>query len=817
MKFLHGGKMFEIKRCFAAFLLMLVVGIVFAQAEGDYQTRIAASGNWTSATVWQKYSGGIWSDVGTYPSSSDGAINIRTDAALIYNVAVAGGIDQLVVNGSLTIPAGISFITVDGVGAEATVNGTFIQKGTVPVMAGTGVLNSGSTYVHNTTSSATNAHNFFATRAADSTWIYRGSNILVPSIVLAGRSYGNLSFESSAGSWTFSWTGTGVTTVNGNFTLGANVTINHSNTGINVIKGNYTMNGTITYGAGTQNFSFQGVSKTIGGSGTVAFETARIAAGASYTLAAHVGVVSGFTFTIAGTLGCGGFTFTGAGNFTVSAGATFKICHPNGINGNVLVTGTKTYSSTANYEFYGSADQITGSGFPGSVNNLIINTDYTVTLSNSLLISGTLQFIKGSLALGNYSLLGSGNVTGTPKIVFNGTGSANGVGNNITAIITTINPGTLPAIVNTLEVQTGAGNYFFLPNDVATTAIIFSSGGMLLNHSVLTLTGKDIDFHAPDNTTFVTALNVSKTDSPAEANGGNQSISRLWNIDGLSSAPVEITLYWPTPDADTGIVFTDDKGTLWKYNAGSWNNEGEVDIITNEDIRDVSFTADLSAKDSNGDWTISGDGQTLPVELSSFTANLTVDLCVEIAWVAQSEANHSGYNILRAENQNLSEAIKINPILIDNGTQVGSLVSYNYIDQEAYSNMIYYYWLESVALNGSSEFFGPLGVTIGDPNLDPLPPAIPMATKLMNAFPNPFNPNTNIRYSLKTSGKVNISIYNVKGQLIKTFTNEHLSPGFYQVSWDGRDLTGKPMPSGIYLYQMRSFKYNEIKKMILAK
>lgn len=806
-----------LKSCFIAFLMMMVAGVVFAQAEGDYQTRNAASGNWTSTTVWQKYSGGSWSDVGTYPSSGDGVINIRADASLIYNVAVVGGIDQLVVNGTLTVAAGISFTTVDGAGTELTVNGTFIHKGTVPVMAGNGVLNSGSTYVHNTTSSATNAHNFFATRAADSTWIYRGSNILTPSIALSGRSYGNLSFESSAGAWSFSWTGTGVTTVNGNFTLGANVTINHSNTGINVIKGNYVINGSITYGTGTQNFSFQGINKTIGGSGTVAFETARTAAGASYTLVAHVGILGGFTFTIAGTLGCGGFTFTGAGNFTVSAGATFKICHPNGINGNVLVTGTKTYSSTANYEFYGGADQITGNGFPGSVNNLIINTDFTVTLSNSLLISGTLQFIKGSLALGNYSLLGSGNVTGTPRIVYNGTGSINGVGNSITATITTINPGTLPAIVNTLDVQTGAGNYFYLPNDVTTTTLTFTSGGLILNHNVLTLAGKDIDFHAPDNTTFITALSVSRTDSPAEANGGNQSISRLWNVDGLSSDPVEITLYWPTPDADAGIVFSDDKGTLWKYTAGNWSYEGVVDIITNEGTRDVSFTADLSAKDSNGDWTISGDGQTLPVELSSFMANINADLCVEIAWVSQSELNHSGYNVMRAETTNLSEAIRINPVLIDSGIQLGSQINYSFTDREAYSNMIYYYWLESVALDGSSEFFGPLAVTIGDPNLDPLPPAIPLATKLMNAFPNPFNPNTNIRYSLKENGKVKISIYNVKGQLIKTFTNEHSNPGFYQVSWDGHDMQGKPMPSGIYLYQMKSANYIEIKKMILAK
>jgi hypothetical protein len=251
------------------------------------------------------------------------------------------------------------------------------------------------------------------------------------------------------------------------------------------MKGNYTINGAISFGAGTQNISFQGINKSIGGSGIVAFETASIAVGASYSLSAPVNVLSGFTFTVNGTLGCGGYTFNGAGGFTVSGGATFKICSPNGINGNVLVTGTKTYSTSANYEFYGAANQITGTGFPIQVNNLTINTDYTVTLSNTLVVSGTLHFTKGYLALGNYSLLGSGNVTGAPEIIYDGTGSAIAVGSNIDAIIRTQTPSILPATVNSLVVETGIGNNFLLPNDVSASSLVFTSGGIILNHNVL--------------------------------------------------------------------------------------------------------------------------------------------------------------------------------------------------------------------------------------------------------------------------------------------------------------------------------------------
>jgi hypothetical protein len=216
-------------------------------------------------------------------------------------------------------------------------------------------------------------------------------------------------------------------------------------------------------------------------------------------------------------------------------------------------------------------------------------------------------------------------------------------------------------------------------------------------------------------------------------------------------------------------------------------------------------------------WTFGTGEHTLPVELSSFTAIITSDLTVKIAWVAQSETNHSGYNVLRSEANALDCAITINPILIDQGENLGTQISYAYTDVETYSNMVYYYWLESVSLDGVSDFYGPLTVTIGDPTLDPLPPVTPMVTQLLHAFPNPFNPNTNIRYSLKEAGKVNIDIYNVKGQIVRSFDANYNSPGYYQVSWDGKDMNGRTASSGIYMYRMVCGSYSSSKKMILAK
>jgi len=250
---------------------------------------------------------------------------------------------------------------------------------------------------------------------------------------------------------------------------------------------------------------------------------------------------------------------------------------------------------------------------------------------------------------------------------------------------------------------------------------------------------------------------------------------------------------------------------LWGayYHQGVWNSVANINGTITLQIpiaKNVQVPIVLGEQDP-----------TLPVELSSFTAVLTSDMYVLIKWIAESETNHSGYNILRAEKKDLSTAQRINAQIIDEGVETGTQTSYSYTDFEAYTNMVYYYWLESVSLDGISSYYGPSIVTIGDPNQEPRPPEVSMVTKLLNAYPNPFNPNTNIRYSLKDAGKVRIDIYNMKGQVIQTLTAEHNIPGFYQLAWNGCDANGKPVASGIYMYRMTSGNYSSVKKMVLAK
>lgn len=84
-------------------------------------------------------------------------------------------------------------------------------------------------------------------------------------------------------------------------------------------------------------------------------------------------------------------------------------------------------------------------------------------------------------------------------------------------------------------------------------------------------------------------------------------------------------------------------------------------------------------------------------------------------------------------------------------------------------------------------------------------------------YPNPFNPSTTIAYRLPIRAEVNISIFNVLGQKVRTLIHNTESAGPHTVVWDGADDTGDPQPSGIYFYRAHLGDQTASRKMLLLK
>ncbi len=93
----------------------------------------------------------------------------------------------------------------------------------------------------------------------------------------------------------------------------------------------------------------------------------------------------------------------------------------------------------------------------------------------------------------------------------------------------------------------------------------------------------------------------------------------------------------------------------------------------------------------------------------------------------------------------------------------------------------------------------------------------PALSALYPNFPNPFNPETTIRFSLGKTSRVKLSIYNTKGQLVKTLANDILTPGQHQKTWNGRDESGQAVASGVYFYRLDADNYRRTMKMVLMK
>ena len=250
---------------------------------------------------------------------------------------------------------------------------------------------------------------------------------------------------------------------------------------------------------------------------------------------------------------------------------------------------------------------------------------------------------------------------------------------------------------------------------------------------------------------------------------------------------------------------------------------GSIQAYLEDNSSLTFFEGEISSTITNAPLS-SGDA-TLPVTLSSFTAqylNDTPTLC----WTTQSETSNAGWNIYRGETSEAlsnEEAYLLNLSLglIPGAGSTSEPTDYSFEDFfPVYQGNTYFYWLESVDYSGESEIYGPISLTIPENGWEnPNSPEIPKPYGLHQNYPNPFNPSTEISFMMKESCFAELSIYNVKGEKIKTiFTNESIPRDELKIyNWNGKDESSKEVSTGVYYYKLRTTKGNFVRKMILMK
>jgi len=242
------------------------------------------------------------------------------------------------------------------------------------------------------------------------------------------------------------------------------------------------------------------------------------------------------------------------------------------------------------------------------------------------------------------------------------------------------------------------------------------------------------------------------------------------------------------------------------YRDGNWhgveNNDGRIEfqlpaLRTGLPLPIVLGNSDLS----------------LSVELSSFCASLNARHQALLSWVSETETELLGYYLLRNSNNDLAIAEQISELILATNTSLQQI--YLYTDKELCSAGTYYYWLQACNMNGSVSFYGPIYLVYELPESGGV--AVPLITGLQALYPNPFNPDLFINYSLAEADEIELKIYNARGQLLRTLDKGSKNPGEYRLVWDGCDERGQSQSSGVYFIRLQTRKKLFIDKAVLLK
>jgi len=143
---------------------------------------------------------------------------------------------------------------------------------------------------------------------------------------------------------------------------------------------------------------------------------------------------------------------------------------------------------------------------------------------------------------------------------------------------------------------------------------------------------------------------------------------------------------------------------------------------------------------------------------------------------------------------------------------------YQFTDKKAEAGKTYFYYLEDIDIAGVKNQNKIIRVVVPVK----LAQTIPQEFRLLQNFPNPFNPETWIPYNLAKDAPVTIHIYNIQGQLVRRLDLGKQAAGRYitkdsSAYWDGKDDNGEKVASGVYWYRLRAGEFDATCRMVILK
>jgi len=171
-----------------------------------------------------------------------------------------------------------------------------------------------------------------------------------------------------------------------------------------------------------------------------------------------------------------------------------------------------------------------------------------------------------------------------------------------------------------------------------------------------------------------------------------------------------------------------------------------------------------------------------------------------LAWSLAAPADIDGFHVLRATAADGDyERLTVAPVV------AGAGASFEFRDTGVIAGQDYFYRLEEVRAAAPGAQHGPFALRFETCNA------------LDQNFPNAFNPQTTIRFSIAREARTRLTIYDVAGRRVRTLIDGVLKPDVYRVQWDGAGDHGGPAASGVYLYKLETDGFSDARKMMLVR
>ena len=440
-----------------------------------------------------------------------------------------------------------------------------------------------------------------------------------------------------------------------------------------------------------------------------------------------------------------------------------------------------------------TAENWSSGSTPSSTDNIGI---YSYTGGNDVAISGT-PTVKNLIVSSTTTLTVSSGFTVTGNLILNSNLDPNG------------NTVSLSSAGTLIE---GSGVFYGTSGTITTTRTLDGSTTQI-NENVAGL-GATITTSANMGSTTITRGHTVQTKN------SNNSIKRYYDITPTTNTGLNATLVFNyatselngLTEANLKLFKSTDSGASWTLAGGT--------------VSTASNTVTLSSIGSFSRWTLADNTSPLPVELTSFTAKVVAGI-VTLNWKTATEVNNYGFEIERRSNlrgqgthNGNSDLEGYKSIGFVNGHgNSNSVKLYSFTDNSVVSGK-YKYRLKQIDTEGQFEYSDIVNVTMGAPS----------KFELSRNYPNPFNPSTQIKYSIPSNlkeGTVNVklSVFNVLGQKVASLINKEQSAGNYVVTFDSDNIhsTGSQrMAAGVYIYNLQISNstgniYFATKKMILLK